>query len=52
MIKIDDTELAAELAGMHIASWEMRYAGKGKKKLYIRFEPDVKPLKVTLKKGK
>lgn len=52
MIKIDDKELAAELAGMHIASWETRYAGKGKKKLYIRFEPDVAQLKVTIRKGK
>ena len=50
MMKINDRELASELKGMRITSWESRYTGKGRKKLYIRLEPNMKAVKVRLSK--
>lgn len=50
MIQIDDKELEQELKGMHLCSWESRNYGKGRRKLYIRLEPDVKTYKVNVRR--
>ena len=50
MIQIDDKELEQEIKGMRICGWESRNYGKGRRKLYIRMEPDVRPVKVKIQK--
>ena len=50
MIQIDDKELEQEIKGMRIYGWESRNCGKGRRKLYIRMEPDVRPIKVKIQK--
>ena len=52
MIQIDDKELEQETKGMRICGWESRNLGKGRKKLYIRMEPDVRPVKVAIRRGR
>ena len=52
MIQIDDKELEQETKGMRICGWESRNFGKGRKKLYIRMEPDTRSIKVKIHRGK
>ena len=52
MIQIDDKELERETKGMRIYGWESRNLGKGRRKLYIRMEPIVRPIKVAIHRGK
>ena len=52
MIQIADKELEQETKGMRICGWESRNLGKGRKKLYIRMEPDVRAVKVMIRRGK
>ena len=52
MIQIDDKELERETKGMRIYGWESRNLGKGRKKLYIRMEPDTRSIKVKIHRGK
>ena len=52
MIQIDDKELEQETKGMRIYGWESRNLGKGRKKLYIRMEPDTRAVKVKIHRGK
>lgn len=52
MIQIDDKELQQEAKGMRICGWESRNLGKGRRKLYIRMEPDVRTIKVRIHRGR